>query len=358
MIKTIEDKDYPNHLYIHIPFCKHICAYCDFVRKVPQCENEVNNYLDKIINQLKQIDNNKKFNTIYIGGGTPNSLTNNQLIKLLSICAQHIFFDTEFTIECNPELVNLQQVEIFKKYGINRISLGVQTVNEHILKLFNRKHNVNDVLKAINIFRTNGINNISLDFIYGFKLMNKNDIQNDIDFVIKNKIPHVSMYSLEIKPGSYFAKQNYELNDELIDQQFKQIIDQLQENKYERYEVSNWCLDSNFRSKHNLAYWHTNDWLAIGLGAYGLEKMNYYHYEGNVNNFKKVNQQYSLKEYYQHILIMGLRLIEGMDLSIEKNLKAYEFFKNDINPNLIEIKNNHLKAKNINQLDDILISII
>ena len=96
----------------------------------------------------------------------------------------------------------------------------------------------------------------------------------------------------------------------------------------------------------------------MGLGAYGLEKMNYYHYEGNVNNFKKVNQQYSLKEYYQHILIMGLRLIEGIDLSIEKNLKAYEFFKNDINPNLIEIKNNHLKAKNINQLDDILISII
>lgn len=346
------------HLYIHIPFCKSICTYCDFVRQIPKCNQEIDTYLNLICKQIKDECKGLKFKTIYIGGGTPNSLNNSQLNKLLSQLKPLLKNKYEFTIECNPEFINQNQINVFKLNKINRISLGVQTTNNKINKLFNRKHTLNDVVHAIDLLQKNKLNNISLDFIYGFKLIANHDIENAIKLIKSKKIKHVSFYSLELKKGSILTQQKYQLNDELIDHQFAYIINQLKKYGYQRYEVSNWAINSKYYSQHNLCYWNTKQWKAIGLGGYGLESMNYYHYEGNINKMIKIDSKYSLKDLYQHILIMGLRLVKSLNLKIKQNLDAYNFFKNKIDPQLISIKNNYLKAKNINLLDDILINII
>ena len=346
-----------NNLYIHIPFCKSICTYCDFVRIVPKSQKQEDSYINLICDQIiKECKN--KFETIYIGGGTPNSLSFKNLNKLLTICKKIKKNNCEFTIECNPEFVDKQQVTLFKKYGVNRISLGLQSTNELINKKFNRKHILSHVINAIKLLRINNINNISLDFIYGYELMELKDIKDNINFVINYKIPHVSFYSLEVKNNSILTKQNYKSNDIKIDKQFAYIIKQMKSNKFIRYEVSNWCINSKFQSKHNLCYWNTKDWKAIGLGAYGLENMNYYHYDGDINKLHKVIKHYNLHEYYFHVVMMGLRLICGLNLKNQLHARAFNYFKNKIDPNLILIKNHHIKAKNINQIDEILISII
>ena len=224
-------------LYIHIPFCKSICTYCDFVRHIPKSQSQEDQYIDLICSQINREAKNK-FKTIYIGGGTPNSLSLNNLKRLLKICKKNKSFNCEFTIEANPEFISLKQVKLFKQYGVNRISLGVQSTNETINKNFNRNHSLNDVYNAIRLLNEFNINNISLDFIYGYELMSLKDIQNDIDFVVNNKIPHVSFYSLEVKNNSILAKQNYHENELMIEEQLAFIIKKMLNNNFIRYEVS------------------------------------------------------------------------------------------------------------------------
>ena len=231
-------KNKVDSLYIHIPFCKSICTYCDFVREVVKCQRQEDDYIIKICSQINK-ECKHKFKTIYIGGGTPNSLSDTNLNLLLSTCKKIKAKDCELTVECNPEFINNNQANIFKKFGVNRISLGVQTLNKKINKIFNRKHSNQDVINAIKILRKNNIENISLDFIYGYDLLKLKDIENNVKFIVNNKIPHSSFYSLEIKENSILAKQKYQINDELIDSQFKYIIDMMKKYKYQRYEVSN-----------------------------------------------------------------------------------------------------------------------
>lgn len=346
------------HLYIHIPFCKSICSYCDFVRKVPSKCQEMTQYIDQIVKQINNECKGLNFKTIYIGGGTPNYLPHKDLEKLLDTCHQYLAKNYEFTIECNPEFINQHQINIFKKYGVNRISLGVQSTNNRILKLFNRLHIIEDAYKAIALLHQNNIPNISCDFIYGFKAMTDKDILDDIQFLIDNQIPHASFYSLELKENSMLTKSGYQLDDEQIDQLMQLIINQMDKHHFYRYEVSNWCTNKKYQCQHNLAYWKTNDWKGIGLGAYGLENKEYYSYVLNNNQLSKQITEYSNHDYYFQIIMMGLRLIEGLDLSIKRNQQAYNFFKKQINPDLIVIKNHHLMAKNINQIDDILIELV
>ena len=341
------------HLYIHIPFCKSICSYCDFVRSVPKCAGDINRYLSNIVKDIKHECKSLKFKTIYIGGGTPNSLNNEQLELLLSCLSKHLAKHYEFTIECNPEFINQSQIDVFKKYKINRISLGVESRNNKILKEFNRKHTNAHVDKAIKLLQKNKLNNISVDFIYGYSKMTIKDIDDDIKFIFDKHIPHVSFYALELKPNSILTKSSYKLDEELAERHLAHIIKKFK-NKYMRYEVSNWCSNKKYQSQHNLAYWNTKPWKALGYGAYGFENMIYYHFDKD----KKIKKKYSCKEYYQHILIMGLRLVNGFDLKDQDHKKAWDYFKKRINSKLYIEKNNNVIVKDINKLDDILIDII
>lgn len=344
------------HLYIHIPFCHRICTYCDFYRKKSNSYQEKKNYIEKIILEIKPLK--EKFETIYIGGGTPNFLDDDILDLFLNECKDKLANDYEFTIECNPEFLTLNQASILNKNKVNRVSLGVQTTNENILKLLNRQHKNIDVTNAVRYLNQNNITNISFDFIYNLPLMSLSDLKKDIDFALNNKATHLSFYALEIKEGSTLNKQKYKIDESSENDQFEFLENQLNKSNFKRYEISNWSLNGNFNSKHNIAYWKMNDWKAIGVSAYGYENNRYYKNEGNTENWIKKIEQWSEVETYQNILIMGLRMIEGIDLSIPINLKAYNHFKNKIDDKNIVIENNKLRAKNINLLNDILIEII
>ena len=225
-------------LYIHIPFCRKICPYCAFARQL-YCQEIADKYLILIEKMIRTKYKNNKFKTIYIGGGTPNCLTTKQLTKLLSHLASKLLPKYEFTIECNPEFVTKEQVEIFKKYKINRVSLGIQTLDEKILKSINRLHNQQSIVQAINLFKEFKINNLSCDLIYGFKQQSIATIKKDLNFLLKNKIKHISCYCLEIKPKTTFFQQKYQLDENKIEKQLKFIIKYLKQKKFMRYEVSN-----------------------------------------------------------------------------------------------------------------------
>lgn len=344
------------HLYIHIPFCKQICTYCDFYRTKTQDNNLKNTYIQKIVDQIKK-DNNL-YKTIYIGGGTPNYLEDKTLDLLLSSLKPKLDNNFEFTIECNPEFVNQSQIDVFKKNHINRISLGIQTLNETILKLLKRTHNNLNVYNALNLLKKNNINNVSIDLIYNLPFLKNEDILQSFKLISKYNIKHVSFYSLEIKEGSIMNKMNYKIDTEIEEDQLDLICKEFEKLNYERYEISNWAYNNQFYSNHNLAYWNLDDWKAIGVSGYGLENNIYYKNEGNIDSWKKVDQKWTKKDFYENIFIMGLRKKDGIDLNIKKNYEAFLFLKPKLNFELLEIKNNFIKAKNIDLLNDILLDII
>ena len=151
-----------NSLYVHIPFCNHICSYCDFC-KMFYDEKICNNYLDILINELNELNISHKLNTIYIGGGTPSSLSEDQLKRLLGSLSSYLEEDYEFTIEVNPETINEEKIKLFELYGINRVSIGVQSFDEKILRFLNRKHDYNKVKECVCLLAKYNINNYYFD---------------------------------------------------------------------------------------------------------------------------------------------------------------------------------------------------
>lgn len=168
----------------------------------------------------------------------------------------------------------------------------------------------------------------------------------------------MSFYSLELKEGSILTKQKYRLNTNIEEDQLDFIKNEFNKLNYFRYEISNWASDNMYISKHNLAYWNLSNWKGIGISSYGFENGEYYKYQGTILDWKKETWKWTNQEIFENILIMGLRKSEGIDLSIQKNLDAYNHFKNRLNHELIKIENNHLKAKNFDLLNEILLDII
>lgn len=342
-------------LYIHLPFCKSFCSYCDFKRGMYK-PKIVDLYLKQVVNCLKKKYAKNSFKTIYLGGGTPNCLSNQQLEYLLKNLKNKIDKNYEFTIECNPEFITKKQAEIFKRNNVNRISLGIQTLNKEILKKVNR-HNPQEIVEnALTILKKQHLNNISCDLIYGFNNQTKKMIKYDLDFLFKHTIKHISCYSLEIKPHSTFGKQKYQTDDITIEKHLEFIIKYLKQHGYKRYEVSNWAKQNKYQSKHNVATWLTQPWAAIGYGAYGFENGHYYFYHGTRLKWKLSTKKLSKTEKYQQVLMMGLRLQKGLCLKNKLYFEAYTHFKKQLeSSNLFVKQNNYIKCRNLNLLDELLI---
>lgn len=309
-----------NSLYIHIPFCDHICAYCDFPKQLIQyskTEEYLNALIDEI-NELKIPDD--QLRTIYIGGGTPTSLSLSQLEILLFYLKSHFKKLDEFTIEANPEGLNFEKLQLIKQSGINRISLGVQSSSNRILEKLGRHHFRKDVVNAVDMIKKIGIYNFNLDFIYGLENTSINDVKNDLEFALSLQPKHLSFYSLQIEPNTYFYinKTNTVSDDELADI-YAYISKTLEENSFVHYEISNFALPG-FESKHNLTYWHDQQYYAVGLGASS--------YVGN----KRETNTLSMKKYLEkkldkktefiskkdeefEFIMLNLRLKEGFSLS-------------------------------------------
>lgn len=352
-------------LYIHIPFCNSICSYCDFPKMVANEKNK-ELYINKLIEEIKtKRELLHNITSVYIGGGTPNSINNELLEKLLLSIDNILSNSLENTIECNPELLTQSQIDLFNKYNINRVSLGVETINDNLIKQINRHHTKNMVKEKIYLLKDNNINNINIDLIFGFPNETIDDVNNDLDFILSLPITHLSYYSLilEEKTLLYYQINNKiinELDEDLIADMYELIRKRLKNTNFIQYEISNFSLP-NYESIHNLLYWNEEEYIGVGMGASSFIN------NQRITNYKSLKKyleyeveeiiDISLEERKKEIFMLGLRKREGV------NIKKYqlEYYENPIikfklnkwiNNNFLIIDGDYLKIND----DKILLS--
>lgn len=355
------------HLYIHVPFCKTICSYCDFCHRVYN-DDLADKWLKRITKEFKEC-NDEQYETVYIGGGTPTSLSDEQLEKLLKLIKPHTNKIKEYTIEVNPESLTLNKIKLFNKYGINRVSIGLQSSNEKLLKLMNRHHTFDDVKDKVNLLKENGISNISIDIIYSLPSQTMSDLKKTLKDAISLDVPHMSLYSLTIEENTVFGKKGYKpLDEEIEADMYEYIIDTLTENGFKFYEIANFA-KKGYESKHNLGYWRYEDFRGLGCGS--SSKIGSIRYDKTKDINKYINSKDIIETTYKlskqdrmfENIMMSLRTKEGID--INKFNKLYkvdllDYYKMAIEKNKknLKIADNHLTCKNRKILNSILIDFI
>jgi oxygen-independent coproporphyrinogen III oxidase len=342
-------------LYIHIPFCESICHYCDFVKRVPKNKEMIDKYLEKLVDEILSYELYfNSIDTIYIGGGTPSMLNLDQLEYLFKALVK--IKPVEYTIEVNPESYTAEKGLLFKKYHINRISLGVQTFNQDLLKYLNRKHSNEIVFNVVNHLKSIDMPYISIDLIYAIPKQTIDDLYTDLEFIKKLDITHVSCYSLILEEKTYFYHQYLRGKFEKMDEDteatmYKIVMDELKKQGFEHYEISNYAKNKHY-SKHNLLYWQLEDYIGVGLGAHGF-----------INNERTYNQTSLVKyldqpllskelqtkeQLIQDELIFGLRKTSGVNLDeIERKyqidiFKKYPTLLEKMELGLIKVENRSL----------------
>lgn len=301
-------------IYIHIPFCKTICSYCDFC-KFYYNEKWVDNYLIALEKEIKSKYKNEPINTIYIGGGTPTSLNIKQLEKLLKLTKLFNFEKIEFTVETNADL-SLDKVKLLKQYGVNRISIGVQTVNPKHLKFLNRNHTKEEVINLVNLLKQYDFN-VNVDLMYGMPNQTLKELEEDLDFILSLDVNHISTYSLIIEPHTKIYIDNVTNIDEDLDYQMYQLINKKLKN-YVHYEISNFAKEGYY-SKHNLVYWNNLEYYGFGIGASGyIDGVRYDNtrsYQNYLNgNYLFESHKLSKKEKIENEFILGFRKLEGINI--------------------------------------------
>ena len=316
-------------LYIHIPFCKSICSYCDFPKRLG--DNELfDEYIDKLFLELDSYENElNNIDTVYIGGGTPNILNLNQLEKLFSKIKNILFKSKENTIELNPELITNDLCKLLNKYKFNRVSLGIESTDDKIIKFLNRHHKKEDIIKSFNCLRKNNINNINCDLIFGIPNTNMNDVKEDLSFILSVNPTHISYILL-----------------------IKNINKMLKEAGYNHYEVSNYAKEG-YESIHNMIYWKYDDYIGIGMAA-----------ASKINNVRHTNQN-TIKAYFEafcneydnlsienqktECMVLGLRMLKGIAIKeYERLFKSspfddFKFINKLIDDGLLVLDNNYLR---------------
>ncbi len=321
--------------YIHIPFCHQICHYCDFNKFF--IENQpVEAYLSSLAGEidltLKMYPVSQPLKTIYVGGGTPTSLSVTQLSILLETIQKRLPLaeSGEFTFEANPEDLTEEKLSILKNYGVNRLSIGVQTFDDEVLEAIGRTHRTDEVLKGIELARHIGFENMSIDLMYALPKQTLESVKKSLDIALGLKIPHLSLYSLIVEPKTVFynlmrkGKLKLPSQDTEADM-YDYIIEALNQNQYIQYEISNFALEG-YDSKHNITYWDNEEYYGFGAGAHSyiagvrrgnigpLKKYMSFIKEGNLPAIEE--NKLSIKEQIEEQLFLGLRKTAGVSLAV------------------------------------------
>lgn len=306
-------------VYIHIPFCKKICSYCDFCKLIYHLK-WVDSYLKALANEISDRFLGEKVKTIYIGGGTPSALDIRQLNELFSITDTFNKSENyEFTFECNLNDINEELIRTIAKHGVNRISIGIESFNKDNLKFLNREANFNDAFNKINLIKKYGINNINVDLIYALPKENLSILKKDLKYIKKLNVNHVSTYSLMIEEHTLLSYQNVKPIDENLDLKMYNIIrKKLKKYGFNHYEISNFA-KKGYESKHNLVYWNNEEYYGFGLGASGYIEGVRYTNTRNLNEYLKENyvsekEILSEKEIMNYEIILGLRKTSGINV--------------------------------------------
>ncbi|MGL4949430.1 MAG: radical SAM family heme chaperone HemW [Anaeroplasmataceae bacterium] len=342
-------------LYIHIPFCKNICTYCDFTKRILKNKEQEDLYINRLIEEIasyKQYHNT--ITTIYIGGGTPNHLSNENLNKLLSYINSLNLNILEYSIELNPELITLEQINMFNKYKINRVSIGAQSFIDEDLIQLGRKHTKQNIYNSVKLLKDNNITNINIDLIFSHPTDTLDKIKYNLECIKQLNIPHISYYSLILEEKTilyqnYLADKLKLVEDDLTANYYEFIRKELFKQGFKHYEISNYS--KNKESIHNLYYWSNVDYIGVGLGASGyLNKTRYTNHviiESYYNEYIEHSNNLDTLELKQDYLIMGLRKLVGINLK-EYNKLFNSNIKDDFNlDKLIENKLIILTKKSI-----------
>lgn len=348
-------------IYIHIPFCKHKCYYCDFV-SFSSKEEIVEEYIKAVIKELKKYLENKEFmkdynvTTIYIGGGTPSYIDSKYIKEILKEIEINLvnnntkFQDIEITLEVNPGTINEEKVNLYKEAKINRISMGLQSTNDEILKQIGRIHTYNEFLDAYSIVKKAGFDNINIDLMIGLPNQTISDVKESLNEIIKLNPNHISVYSLILEEGTVLDKLIEEGKMKLLDEELERnmywyVKNTLEISGYNHYEISNFSKVGK-ESKHNLNCWEQKEYIGIGISAHSYingvrycNKSSVEKYIENINNkdievneiiklgngdesiLKKVEEVYeideiqSLEDKKREYMLLGLRKLEGVKIS-------------------------------------------
>ncbi|MGI6681501.1 MAG: radical SAM family heme chaperone HemW [Bdellovibrionota bacterium] len=265
-------------LYVHLPFCLSKCKYCDFYSVVSSSipKKEYFDALEKEASFQSKQDTwkDRSIQSIYFGGGTPSLIEPSFYKKFLDVLKDNFNLekDIEITLEANPKTLSKESLLGYLSLNVNRISLGVQSFNDKILKFLGRTHTAKDAVESVNTIKEAGFKNINLDLIYGVPFETLVDVQNNLKEIIKLDVPHISFYSLIIEPKTAFGKMKekkeiFECDDETFLKMDKEICDVLENDNFCRYEISGYAKNKSM-CKHNLAYWNSDDFLGLGANAY------------------------------------------------------------------------------------------
>ncbi|MBR3899819.1 MAG: radical SAM family heme chaperone HemW, partial [Elusimicrobiaceae bacterium] len=259
-------------LYIHIPFCRQKCRYCDFPSFAAQ-EEMIDAYL-AALQQEAALYPNAQFNTLYIGGGTPSLLTEKQLSYLLDIITWRFGGLSSFeecTMEANPESLTAEKLNLLKDAGLSRLSLGLQSFNDAVLKKIGRIHQVSTFLKAYEQARKAGFENINVDLIGGLPGETEEDFIKGVEKLVALDPMHISVYGLQVEEGTPFYRQGIQTDDVFLRRELEQIHFVLKDAGFVHYEISNFAR-SGYESKHNLSYWQNKEYLGLGSAAASFQK--------------------------------------------------------------------------------------
>ncbi len=326
IIITMQKK--PTSAYVHIPFCTQICYYCDF-SKVFIKNQPVDSYLEHLLEEFQSYDI-QKLRTLYIGGGTPTALSASQLEMLLKGLTKNLDLSVleELTIEANPGDLDADKIAVLKNSAVNRVSLGVQTFDDKMLKKIGRSHLEKDIYENIDRLKLAGFDNISIDLIYALPGQTMEQIKDNVAKAIGLDIPHMSLYSLILENHTVFMNRMRRgklplPKEELEAEMFEYIIAELERAGFEHYEISNFS-KPDFESRHNLMYWDNAEYYGIGAGASGYVNGVRYKNHGPIRHYlsaveegnaRITEEHLSQKEQMEEEMFLGLRKKSGVSMA-------------------------------------------
>ena len=321
-------------IYVHIPFCKQKCKYCDFV-SFAKYEEKYKEYIECLINEIKskKIENEPMVNTIYLGGGTPSILGSEDIVKIIEAIKERFNLEEncEITIEINPGTITKNKLEDYRKVGINRLSIGLQSTNNRILKLIGRIHSYQEFLETYEMAKEVGFENINIDLMLAIPTQTEEELLESVQKVIDLNPNHISLYSLILEEGTelekLISKGEYKLlNEEIERDMYWKTKKLLEINKYNHYEISNFS-KKGFESKHNFDCWNQEQYIGFGLAAHSyyndIRFSNIYNLENYIKNIKnnqiekniEINEIQDKPAKMREFMMIGLRKIDGVKIS-------------------------------------------
>ena len=368
-------------LYIHIPFCKQKCSYCDFCSYAEK-QDLISKYIKCLLQEIKEVGSNNRddfengkddlfsVKTIYIGGGTPSLIESKYIVQIMEEIKSNFELDenVEITIEVNPGTVTLDKLEDYNKAGINRLSIGLQSTHEHLLKEIGRIHTYLDFLDTFRFAREAGFENINVDLMIGLPNQTLAEVQDSIEEIVSMEPEHISVYSLILEEGTPLFKkveEGLELPDEELERKMYWTVKQILEaNGYNHYEISNFA-KQGYESKHNLDCWNQKEYIGFGVAAHsytnGIRYSNIENLEQYIKNYEEdkteenlvFHEKQDMEAMQKEYMLLGLRKIAGVSIQ-EFKIKFVAnpvFLYHDkleklVNEDLVEIDGDQIKLTN------------